>query len=216
MDSHEHHLGITYQARYYTYGNLSGSTKNIWFVIHGYGQLAKYFIKKFEVLDPDENFVVAPEGLSRFYLQGFEGRTGATWMTREDRLTDIRNYVSYLDTLYSKVIPPKNTAAINILGFSQGAATVCRWITEGNISFNRLILWAGIFPPDLEIKAARQSLSDKPVQLIIGDQDDYLTPERIDEMEKISRILQVKPEIIKYSGGHHIDSKILLRLASFY
>ena len=36
---------------------------------------------------------MAPEGLSRFYLEGFSGKVGATWMTREDRLNDIDNYL---------------------------------------------------------------------------------------------------------------------------
>jgi hypothetical protein len=50
---------------------------------------------------------VAPEGLSRFYFEGgFHGpgsKVGATWMTREDRLAKIEDYVGYLDALHDAV-----------------------------------------------------------------------------------------------------------------
>lgn len=213
MNTSENHIDISFKARYFTWGDLNPETKTIWFAVHGYGQLAKFFIRKFQVLDPQKHFVIAPEGLSRFYLRDFEGRVGATWMTRENRLVDIKNYITYLDTLFKEIQGSDHSARINILGFSQGAATVCRWITEGNITYDRLILWAGIFPPDLQIDAAKDILQDKKISMVIGDQDEYLNPERIAEFNSISQRLKISPEIIKYSGGHSIDEKTLRRIA---
>jgi predicted esterase len=213
MDSRENHIDISFKARYYTWGDLTPDSRTIWFAVHGYGQLAKFFIRKFKELDPQKHFVVAPEGLSRFYLQGSEGRVGATWMTRENRLVDIRNYITFLTNLFEKISDSQSSAKINILGFSQGAATVCRWITEENITYDRLILWAGIFPPDLQINSARRSLQDKKINLVIGDQDEYLNPARIAEMNSISKKLNVTPEIIHYSGGHNIDAETLKEIA---
>ena len=37
--------------------------------MHGYGQLAEYFIRKFNVLEEQNICVIAPEGFSRFYLE---------------------------------------------------------------------------------------------------------------------------------------------------
>src|SRR5690554_4646496 len=133
-------LSVSKTARYYTAGTLDKKTKTIWFVCHGYGQLAKYFIQNFKVLDNGENFIVAPEALSRFYLQGFSGRVGATWMTKEDRENDIKDYNAYLSTLYKKVMKdiPLENVKINILGFSQGVSTVCRWVVSEKIKFDKL------------------------------------------------------------------------------
>ena len=87
-------------ARYYTLGTLSENTKTVWFVCHGYGQLANYFLRNFKLLENEKTFVISPEGFHRYYLNGFSGRVGASWMTKEDRLNDIADYVAYLDQLY--------------------------------------------------------------------------------------------------------------------
>lgn len=62
-------LTFQFKARYFTAGEVTQQTKHIWFVLHGYGQLADNFIRKFEVIQSPETVVIAPEGLSRFYLQ---------------------------------------------------------------------------------------------------------------------------------------------------
>ncbi len=100
----ENHLKITKTARYYTLGELNDQTENVWFVIHGYGQLAEFFIKKFNVLNDGKTLIIAPEALSKFYLKEFTGRVGATWMTREDREHEIEDYINYLNTLYDTVL----------------------------------------------------------------------------------------------------------------
>src|SRR5207237_799567 len=66
--------------------------------------------------------VVAPEGRPRFYLteSPTERRVGASWMTREDRLHEIDDYVRYLDAVHVDLKLP-NTR-ITALGFSQGSA----------------------------------------------------------------------------------------------
>ena len=76
----EHHLAVTRSARYYQLGELSVHTRRVWFVCHGYGQLAAYFSRHFAFLteaDPT-TVVVAPEGLARFYLSVNGGRVGAS------------------------------------------------------------------------------------------------------------------------------------------
>ena len=134
MQSHD--LSFDFKARYYTLGHLGPSTKSVWFVLHGYGQLAAYFIKKFDTLKDNNIYVIAPEALSRFYVDPLQStgrasdRVGATWMTKENRLTDIENYLTYLNRLYLNLDLP-DSVPVTILGFSQGAATVSRWITGG-------------------------------------------------------------------------------------
>src|SRR2546425_7420836 len=92
----EHHLPVTRTARYFTLGESSPGVGEVWFVCHGYGQLAGRFLRHFEPLADGTRLVVAPEALSRFYLEDTtvpakERKVGATWMTRENRLSEIRS-----------------------------------------------------------------------------------------------------------------------------
>ena len=124
----ENDIAFDFRARYFSAGAPDDDAVQRWFVLHGYGQLAKFFIKKFDILARHRIRVIAPEGLSRFYLEPIQdggrrnNRVGATWMTRENREMDIRNYIAYLDAIYRTESQNKNLP-VTLLGFSQGAAT---------------------------------------------------------------------------------------------
>ncbi|HMG92356.1 MAG TPA: hypothetical protein VK589_20000, partial [Chryseolinea sp.] len=138
-------------------------------------------------------------------------RVGATWMTKENRLTDIENYLTFLNRLYLHLGLPAS-ATITILGFSQGAATVSRWITEGKISFNRMILWSGLFPPDMNFASAKEILRDKEIVLVYGKKDPFLDNDQFTSMETIVSKLEIHPRVISFEGGHEIPEDILKEL----
>lgn len=190
-------------------------------MIHGYGQLAQYFIKKFEVLARQNIFIIAPEGLSRFYLEdvqtratGGSNRVGATWMTRENRLMDIENYVNYLDGIYqAEVQSPNLDIPVTILGFSQGAATATRWILNEKIHFDQFILWAGIFPTDMNFDKGHSLLVDKKIVTVFGTEDPFITPPRVKELNDLINKIGIKPEKMSFNGKHEVNDELLLRLA---
>lgn len=205
----QHYIHINYKARYFTYGNLSDTTKNIWFVCHGYGQLAEYFIRKFHTLNPNENFVIVPEGLHRFYLNGHNGRVGASWMTKEDRLTDIENYIQFLDCVYFEIV--KNTKAqIILLGFSQGAATASRWAAMGKSKIDKLILWAGVFPPDLPFENCLNKINQLNPLLVIGNNDEFISKEEMQEKIKWLDSEKINYQLHTFEGKHDIDANVLI------
>ncbi|HCM75632.1 MAG TPA: alpha/beta hydrolase [Cytophagales bacterium] len=215
----EQQIQFNLTARYYTLGTLSPQTKQVWFVIHGYGQLAQYFIKKFKILEAHNIYVIAPEGLSRFYLEdiptrvaGGSNRVGATWMTRENREMDIKNYISYLQTIYDHELAERNIP-ITVLGFSQGAATATRWVLHGKVPFDRFVLWAGIFPPDMNFDAGKEIFKKKKIITVFGDEDPFITPERVAELELLSTKLGLAPEKITFVGKHEMNDDVLLRVA---
>src|SRR5947209_13753779 len=172
----EHILTTSRTARYFTVGSLEEAAE-LWIVCHGYGQLASRFLERFGPIADDQRCVVAPEGLSRFYLteNPTERRVGASWMTREDRLHEIDDYVRYLDALYAHVAP--GNARVTALGFSQGTATVCRWAAFGSARIDRLIVWGGEVPPDLDLGDARVNtrLRDLRLTLVHGTKDQFFT-----------------------------------------
>ncbi len=216
----EQELYFNCKARYYTQGELNPETKKIWFVMHGYGQLARFFMKKFNVLSAANGYIIAPEGLSRFYLEDVtsrartgNNRVGATWMTRENRLTDIENYITFLNMIYKKEVPENFSGEIILFGFSQGAATATRWAIEGNNAFHKLILWAGILPPDMNFEKAYEILKDKKIIEVFGKDDPYLTHEKLKEVTSLNTRLGINPLLIEFEGGHEINEDVLIRLS---
>jgi predicted esterase len=212
----EQELHFNCKARYYTQGELNPSTKRIWFVLHGYGQLAKFFISKFKAVSDAGVYVIAPEGLSKFYLEDVtsrartgNNRVGATWMTRENRISDIENYIAYLNSVYKKEVPHDYQGEISFFGFSQGAATATRWAIDGNHVFHQLILWAGILPPDMNFEKAHEILKDKKIMEVFGKTDPYLTDERLKEVSLLNTRLNIHPTLIEFDGGHEINEEVL-------
>jgi len=218
MDQQE--VSFKFKARYYKIGDINDRTRQVWFVLHGYGQLAAYFIRKFSVLPEQHVCVIAPEGLSRFYLSDFtpgtgrrNDRVGATWMTKENRLMDIENYLTYLDSIYQHEVAGTKIP-VSLLGFSQGSATASRWALSKNISFERLILWAGIFPPDMDFQSAHDVLKEKKVTVVYGMKDPFLSDDRFAEMRLIASKLGVPVEELFFEGGHEIDAPTLLKFVT--
>ena len=204
---------FSYNARYFKIGEINPNTEQLWFVLHGQGQLASYFIRKFRALTEKNICIIAPEGLSHYYLESYSGRVGSSWMTKENRLMDIDNYTKYLNSIYDKELNNTGfTGKITILGFSQGAATASRWVIDGKIEFNRLILWGGVFPPDMNFEKGHELLKEKETFLVYGKSDPFLTDDRFKEMRNLSERLQIKPVEISFEGAHDIDEKTLLEL----
>lgn len=204
-----------YEARYYQLGELDVSTRDVWVACHGYGQLAKYFLRRLEVLKEMGHVVFVPEGLHRFYLQGTGGRAGASWMTKEDRLRDIDNYLSYLNALYAKEIEPyKENCRIHLLGFSQGASTISRFAMQEHVKFDRLVIWAGVFPPDVNIDFAKVKLQGKQIEMAYGDTDPYITPESVDKLKDAFAAVNVSAREWKFAGEHDLDKNTLGEIAA--
>jgi predicted esterase len=212
----QHHINFQFKSRYFTSGKLSQNTRFIWIAFHGYGQMAEYFIRKFRKLDAT-HYVIVPEGLSRFYLSDNSGRVGASWMTNEDRLTDIENQISYINKIYKSVQPEINCGAkLIVLGFSQGTATAMRWIVNQSITPYRLLLWAGTIPPDLDAENKNVDLSGIDTYIIKGDSDPYTGTVYMENMNEWLKFYKINPIDIIFSGGHTVDVKTLKQLAESF
>ena len=212
----EHHLAVTRTARYYQLGELSPSTRRVWIVCHGYGQLAAYFARHFAFLteaDPT-TVVIAPEGLSRFYLSGNGGRVGASWMTRDDRLHEINDHVNFLNQLAARVLSEcLSDVRVTVLGFSQGTATVGRWLAQAVFRPAHLVLWAGGFPDDLAPSSARNLLLGLPLTLVVGTEDEYITATEVNRQQQHLRQLGATPRLLTFAGRHELNRAVLEALA---
>ncbi len=205
-----HKLNVSKTAQFYTLGSPGPHIRQLWIVCHGYAQLASEFLDDFRLLDNGHTLVVAPEGLNHFYKKGFSGPVGATWMTRHCREDEIADNATYLETLlnrYSSALSPN--IRIVLLGFSQGTATVCRWILRYHPHFHDLVLWAGMPPEDLDYQAHKDYLADKNLYLLYGSSDPFLTPDRFAELHEIEAQSGVDFEEKPFEGGHEIPGDAL-------
>ncbi len=193
-------------ARYYANEVEPGNVETIWFLLHGYSQLAENFIKKFPLLDNGKNHLIAPEALSRFYIDNGFGKTGASWMTKEDRENEIDDYVCYLTDLYELTRNQfdRNTG-LNVLGFSQGTSTVSRWLQRSGIKADKLILWGGFLPPDFDLKLWEKSFES--LLIVAGSDDEFLTKEKLAEGKELLDKHLVNYSLHLYDGGHEMKEK---------
>ncbi len=212
------HVTVPRTARLYALGDAA-TARELWVAIHGYGQLASHFVRHFAP-HLAERLIVAPEALSRFYLESREGnagahgpRVGATWMTREDREAEIADYVRWLDLAVRAAYDTRAAehVPLHVLAFSQGTATACRWLAaraaSGAAPARRLVLWAGDTPPDLDLDAAW--LRATRVTLVAGRSDPFVTPERFAELEARLTTSGVRLDVVRFDGAHRVDAGTL-------
>lgn len=214
MTINVHHITVSRTARYFLLGDELGANE-VWFVMHGYSQLAAGFLRWFEPAARPGRLIVAPEALSRAYFEEQNARrVGASWMTREDREAEIQDYVQYLDRVADEVIgalPPRPWVEIH--GFSQGTATASRWTAFGRHAANRLVLWGGSVPPDLDVERLRTNLRGAPLVLVSGDQDPYVTPDQMRSEEARLAGLGLGVDVRTFLGRHAVDPTVLADLA---
>ena len=207
----EHHLSVARTARYHTLGDPA-KARAIWVVVHGYGQLARFFLNKFEGLE-DGLLIAAPEGLSRFYLDEAHQRVGATWMTREDREQEITDHVRYLDRLVQDLLRATGPRPVHALGFSQGVATVSRWSISGTAVLSRLVLWGGSLPPDIDA-GAMQRWKRTRVDVVQGTNDPIVPASVAEQTVQRLATAGVAHHLHHHRAGHGLDALLLGRLIS--
>ena len=212
----EYRITVSRRARFHALGNLD-LAREVWIVVHGYGQLASEFLAPFAPLASDKRAIVAPEPLNRFYKERAGEQThsetpvGATWMTREDREAEIADYVDFLDAVADRV--GGDGRRIVALGFSQGVATVTRWVAKGTTRVDRLILWAGSLPKDLDLGVYASRLPSCPIDLVLGTRDEYAPWANMEEQQRAIESAGLSQRAHSFEGGHRLDRKTLLALS---
>lgn len=190
----------------------------IWYLLHGQAMKAHDFIEMAAPLDDGSRLLVAPEALNRHYTGPVASRdapVGATWMTREERDADIRDYVTYLDEVDrvvsagSRVSPRPRT----LLGFSQGGAAAVRWAASGHVQLAHLIVWESSMPPEVDARAMWERCGRPRLTYVCGDGDKFITPKVLSAQHAIWEDAGLEFERIAFHGGHRLDAATLLKVA---
>lgn len=203
-----HSLAVPRTARFATLGNEE-SPSRIWFLCHGYGQLASDFLVSARALAGPNKLLVAPEALSRFYLDEHR-KVGASWMTREDRLNEIADYVRYLDRVHDQIVSVTNGSnpRLGVLGFSQGVATAARWAVRGRAAIDHAVFWGAAIPPELSL----EELGGVRMTLVGGSRDPFYGEEVWSDERRRLTEARVAFEELHFQGGHRLDDETLEKL----
>lgn len=193
---------------YCTLNEKTSETKNIWVVFHGIGYLSKYFLKYFKGLDPKENYIIAPQAASKYYLNGKYTHVGASWFTKDNTQQEVENAMNYLDEVY-KAEDLDSATNLIVLGYSQGVSVSTRWVAKKRIKASQLILCSGGLPKELKSNDF-QHLKESKVTMIYGTKDPYMDEDRL-QSEKI-RLNELFPKnlsVIPFEGVHEMKASII-------
>ena len=201
-------------GKYYVLGESGNKTKNIWFALHGYGYLASDFAEKFKDTANEDTLVFVPEALNKFYVKGFYGKTGASWMTKSDRENEIQDYINFLNNVYNREVTKifKPDLKINLFGFSQGTATASRWVMHNKFKADKLILWGGSLPRDTDYKKARITFTTTSLIIVVGKNDEFITEENLLAELKTLDENKICYVLKRYDGKHEVQSDLLNEL----
>jgi predicted esterase len=210
MTQQSKHIETTKTARYYTLGNVNSETKNIWMILHGYAQQGETFIQQFKNFAEQGDYIVAPEGLSKFYTKGLLGAVGASWMTKEDRENEIKDNIKYLEKLYdAEIASINNNATIHLLGFSQGASTLTRFISFKNPKLQHIWVCAGDIPTDIHWENFKHITDNATLHILLGKQDPLIAPEKVVELSERLQQNKIKFALHEFDGAHEMNMDIL-------
>lgn len=184
-------------------------------MLHGYGQLAPDFLRRFLPLDDGSRLLVAPEGLHRYYTDRKSRTVGASWMTAEDRQIDMEDYVRYLERLHVHVAGAADAREADVvaLGFSQGVHTLCRWLAFGEARIDRAVLWGSHVPPDLDLSLHGSRLARARLLLVAGERDPHFDASALASVEDRLRCHGVPFRTRRFPGGHEVDPGVLEGIA---
>ena len=202
-------LPVQKTARIITIGELSKKTQFIWIALHGYGQLSTYMAGKLEFLDTQDHFIICPEGLNKFYWHK-NNEPVACWMTKDNRYAEISNFVNYLDEIYHTYCTHvSRNVKIVLLGFSQGCASLWRWIHASSPKFDYLINWAGWIPEDISYLHLKPYFLNKQILYVYGEHDEFINEESVISLQNLIHENDLKIQFRKYEGKHSLSTTFL-------
>jgi predicted esterase len=209
---------VSYQTTktYSTLNDFTEETRNVWLVFHGMGYLSKYFLRYFKKLNPAENYIIAPQAPSKYYMGPEFKHVGASWLTREDTQAETRNALAYVDEVWKTECRDQEFNFI-ILGYSQGVSIATRWMASRKIQCDHLVLHSGGIPKELRSSDFDYLSVHTPVTYIYGDKDEYIDEARKTEQSLLGgRLFGDRLNIEVFDGIHEVNTDFILKLSETF
>lgn len=209
MNRVEKEVSYNISNTYSTLNSFTGKTNTVWLVCHGIGYLSRYFLKYFDGLDPDENYIIAPQAQSKYYLGSKYTHVGASWLTKENTILEVENVLRYLDAVLKVEDIPNNISFI-VLGYSQGVSVVSRYVASRKLKCDQLVLMSGGIPKELESGDFEFLKENTEVTMFYGTEDEYLNEDRLKyEKRRFKELFGESANIISFEGAHELKKESL-------
>ncbi len=210
MRSEEKEISYKTTNSYSTLNTLTQQTKNVWFVCHGMGYLSRYFMRYFTDLDPEENYIIAPQAQAKYYIPPKFKHVGSSWLTKENTIMEIENVMRNFDAVLEAEQLP-STVNLIVLGYSQGVSVSMRYITKRKLQCSQLVLMSGGIPK--ELTAVDFDFLNAKVTLIYGTEDEFLNDERMrQETNRVFDLFGNDVSVIPFEGTHIVNMELINNL----
>ncbi|MCX7547406.1 esterase [Xanthomarina sp. F1114] len=207
MNLEERQISYTTTNSYSTLNSLTDKTKNVWFVCHGMGFLSRYFLRYFTGLNAEENYIIAPQAQSKYYLPPKLKHVGSSWLTKENTLRETENIMNYFDAVFEAENIPKDKNLI-VLGYSQGVSVALRYVAKRKLNCEQLVMHSGGIP--IELEPENFDFLNAKVSIIYGTEDPYLDEKRmIQEINRGKKLFGKDINIISFEGKHEVNIELI-------
>ena len=204
MNSAEKEIIYKTSNSYSTLNTLTENTKTVWFVCHGMGYLSRYFLRYFKDLNPKENYIIAPQAPSKYYIQP-KMHVGANWLTRDNTTSGMTNILNYFDAIFEAEGISEHMNVI-VFGYSQGVSVAMRYLVHKKLQCSQLVLHSGGIPKELITEDFAYLNSNTKVKLIYGTEDEFLDEKRITkETHRAKELFGDKVSILPFEGKHIVN-----------
>jgi predicted esterase len=198
----------THTNTYSTLNTFTQKTKNVWLVCHGMGYLSRYFIRYFNGLNHEENYIIAPQAASKYYQDKKFKYVGASWLTKENTALETQNVLEYLDTVWAEesVRWRDQDIKLILMGYSQGVSIITRWAASRKVNCKQFLLHSGAIPSELRPQDFEYLSPTTKVTYLYGDKDEYINEARKTEQQlKGTALFGNRLEVQVFDGVHEVN-----------
>ena len=190
------------------------SSRGLVMGFHGYAERAEdQWTRLVSIPAADEWTLLSVQGLHSFY-RGRSEEVVASWMTRQDRDTQIADNISYIDAVIADVLPTasRRAGSIVMIGFSQGVAMAFRAAVRGRHGAAGVVAVGGDVPPEL---FANTDVRFPPLLIARGTRDEWYTAEKLDADVRALEDRGVPHQTLVYDAGHEWTDEAARSIGAF-
>lgn len=138
-------------------------------------------------------------------------------MTSHDREADLSHQREYFSKVYQSELAHLDLSKYQVilLGFSQGVSAIARMLFQLKLPFDKLVLWAGGFPPEIPGTDTSFLKDNYEILIPIGNKDKYYNPDNYEvNLEYLNKAFGKEFEAHFYPGDHSLDPSLLEELVN--
>lgn len=188
-------------------GGAAAST-HLLLALHGWGQSARWFAKRFHPLGDAPVFVATPQGPHQFYLELENKKVGFNWLTAYEKQDNIADANALFDAVVELALKRIGyEVPVYVLGFSQGSSMAWRYALHAQSRIAGLISCCADLPPDVASDLA--ATAPFRTLLVYGTDDGIVPQAKIEEAQASLTALPWAFDLLEFEGGHDLPPLVV-------